>query len=143
MIHNNKAIDILDNLTPEEKEILSRIESKLAKALQEAKDTRYDHLDSIENNNPDFTQKHPELLHPKVLTRGPYEITVTVKAEVSEVDSKGYLSDNISILEKFYHIPIKAKEDYQVYLNKFFDIFHRSLENTCQDLNTNNNDDKS
>lgn len=143
MIPNNNAIDILDNLTPEEKDVLSRIESKLAKALQEAKDTRYDHLDNIENNNPDFAKKHPELLHPKVLTRGPYEITVTVKAEVSEIDSKGYLSDNIAILEKFYHIPVKAKDDYQAYLDKFFDIFHRSLENACQDLNTKNNDDKS
>lgn len=142
MIHNNSAIDILDNLTPEEKEILSKIETKLAKALQEAKDSRYDHLDNI-GDNPDFAKNHPDVLHPKVLTRGPYEITVAVKAEVSEVDSKGYLSDNVSILEKFYHIPIKAKDDYQEYLNKFFDIFHSSLENACQDLNTKNNDDKS
>lgn len=130
--------NIFKDLSAEEKQLLEKIEDKLSSVLNDAKTHKFDHWDNMPDN-PDFSRKHPEVLHPKTLTLGPYEITVTIKAEVSEVDSKGYLSDNIAVLEKFYHIPVKAKEDYEPYMNKFFDIFHDSLEKTCQNFNTKNN----
>jgi hypothetical protein len=134
---NQDHTDIFKDLSTEEKALLEKIETKLSSVLHDAKAHKFDHWDNM-SDNPDFSSKHPEVLHPKTLTVGPYEITVTIKAEVSEVDSKGYLSDNIEVLEKFYHIPVKAKEDYQQYMNKFFEIFHDSLEKTCQNFNTKN-----
>jgi hypothetical protein len=134
---NQDHTDIFKDLSTEEKALLEKIETKLSSVLHDAKTHKFDHWDKM-SDNPDFSSKHPEVLHPKTLTVGPYEITVTIKAEVSEVDSKGYLSDNIEVLEKFYHIPVKAKEDYQQYMNKFFEIFHDSLEKTCQNFNTKN-----
>ena len=127
---------IYDQLTEEEKQLLAKIESKLNSIMQEAKDNRFADID-INNPNivPDFSDKHPDIIHPKHVTIAPHEITFTLKAEVSEIDDKGYLGDIKQVVDKYYHVPVKSKDDWEVYMNKFFDKFHHSLENVCQELN--------
>ena len=132
----NPIDSIYDDLTAEEKLFLSKIETKLAASLEKIKDSKFDHLDDNDPNPvPDFSKKHPEIIHPKNLTKSPHEITIHIKADVSTVDSNGYLSEVVEILEKFYHIPVNAKDEYKLYMEKFFSQLHTALESTCQDLN--------
>jgi hypothetical protein len=128
--------NVYDQLTEEEKQLLSKIEEKLGFVAEEIKDNKFADIDTKDPNIvPDFSEKHPDIIHPKHLTIAPHEITFTLKAEVSEIDDKGYLGDIKQIVEKYYHVPVKAKDDWEVYMNKFFDKFHHSLENVCQELN--------
>ena len=135
---NEDINDIYSLLTDEEKSFLKQIETKIAKGLESIKEHVFDHIDDNDTNNvPDFSKKHPEILHPKNLTKAPHEITINIKADVASIDSNGYLSEVVEILEKFYHIPVKAKDDYKIYLERFFQQFHQALESTCQELNPN------
>jgi hypothetical protein len=127
---------IYDQLTAEEKQLLSKIEEKMGSVVEEMKDDRFDHIDTNDPNGvPDFSKKHPDIIHPKHVTVAPHEITFSLKAEVSEVDDKGYLSSVKEVVNKYYHVPVKAKDDYEIYMNKFFEKFHASLESVCQELN--------
>lgn len=127
---------IYDQLTEEEKQLLAKIENKMNSAVEEIKDTRFMDVDTNNPNGvPDFSEKHPDLIHPKHVTIAPHEITFCLKAEVSEIDDKGYLGDIKEVVNKYYHVPVKAKEDWELYMNKFFEKFHDSLEKVCQELN--------
>jgi len=127
---------IYEQLTEEEKQLLAKIENKLNSVVEEIKDNRFVNIDTDNPNVvPDFSEKHPDLIHPKHLTIAPHEITFLIKAEVSEIDDKGYLGEIKEIVEKYYHVPVKAKDDYEIYMNKFFEKFHSSLESVCQELN--------
>jgi hypothetical protein len=127
---------IYDQLTEEEKQLLSKIEEKMGSVVEEMKDERFANIDTNDPNGvPDFSEKHPDIIHPKHVTIAPHEITFSLKAEVSEVDDKGYLSSVKEVVNKYYHVPVKAKEDWELYMNKFFEKFHNSLENVCQELN--------
>jgi len=127
---------IYDQLTEEEKQLLSKIEKKMGSVVEEMKDERFANIDTNDPNGvPDFSEKHPDIIHPKHVTIAPHEITFSLKAEVSEVDDKGYLSSVKEVVNKYYHVPVKAKEDWELYMNKFFEKFHNSLENVCQELN--------
>jgi len=127
---------IYEQLTEEEKQLLSTIENKLNAAIEEIKDNRFTDID-INNPNgvPDFSEKHPDVIHSKHVTTAPHEITFFIKAEVSEIDDKGYLGEIKEIVEKYYHVPVKAKDDWKIHMDKFFEKFHNSLENVCQELN--------
>jgi hypothetical protein len=127
---------VYDQLTEEEKQLLSKIEEKLGSVVEEIKDNRFANIDINDPNGvPDFSEKHPDVIHPKHVTIAPHEITFSLKAEVSEIDDKGYLGDIKEVVNKYYHVPVKAKDDWEIYMNKFFDKFHQSLENVCQELN--------
>jgi hypothetical protein len=127
---------VYDQLTEEEKQLLSKIEEKLGSVAKEIKDNRFANIDINDPNKvPDFSEKHPDVIHPKHVTIAPHEITFSLKAEVSEIDNKGYLGDIKEVVNKYYHVPVKAKDDWEIYMNKFFDKFHQSLENVCQELN--------
>jgi|LakMenEpi03Aug12_release.lakeMendotaPanAssembly.Ray.scaffolds.fasta_scaffold83752_3 hypothetical protein len=132
-----KEIRLLyENLSPEEKSLFENFELKIGKILEKAQDKK---LDNIDNDEPlDFSEKHPEILHPKHITNAPHEITVYVKAEVSEIDENGHLAETKDLFEKYYHIPVRNQKDYRIYVDKFFEKFHSNLELTCQEIHTNN-----
>lgn len=125
---------IFETLTKEEKQFLEKINTKIVKQLDKLKESQNERLESQADEPVDFSEKHPEIIHKKHLSASPYEITIYIKAEVSEIDDKGYLSELKDLFEKYYHIPVKAKEDYKLYVEKFFAKFHSSLETSCQEI---------
>lgn len=130
----DKISEVIDSFTPEEKLLFQKIQNKLLEGLEEEQDHRYDYIDEIEKNpNFDFSHRHPEVTHPKHITDAPHEIIFYIKAEVSEINSKGELEDIKELVEKYYHIPVKAKEDYSLFMNKFFLQFQETLESTTRD----------
>jgi hypothetical protein len=135
---DNQIKQLYDSLPEHEKRIFANFDQKVAEILLAAKEQR---LDELSTDEPlDFTKKHPEILHPPHITDSPHEITVHVKAEVSEIDENGSLAEIKEIAEQFYHIPIKNKMDYRIYLEKFFEKFHSNLELTCQEIQANQSD---
>jgi len=125
---------IFEKLTEEEKQFLDKINKKIVQHLDKIKEAHFEQLDSQVDTPVDFSEKHPEIIHKKHLSVAPHEITVYIKAEVSEIDDKGYLTEVKDLFEKYYHIPVKAKEDYRLYVEKFFEKFHSSLEKSCQEV---------
>jgi hypothetical protein len=125
---------ISEMLTEEEKQFLEKINKKVVEQLEKIKQERFKELDDQSDTPADFSDKHPEIIHKKHLSSAPHEITVYIKAEVSEIDDKGYLTELKDLFEKYYHIPVGAKEDYKIYVEKFFEKFHSSLETSCQEI---------
>jgi len=125
---------IFERLTSEEKQLLEKINKKVVEELDKIREDQFKHLDDEPDAPIDFSDKHPEIIHKKHLSSFPHEITVYVKAEVTEIDDKGYLKDVKDLFEKYYHIPVKAKEDYKIHIEKFFEKFHSSLEISCQEI---------
>jgi hypothetical protein len=129
-----------DELSEDEKKIVDKFDQKISDIIKEKIEHKYDHL---ENDDPlDFNLKHPDVMHPKHITSSPHEITVFVKAEVSDIDNKGNLSEIKDLFEKYYHIPVPNNTDYMVYVTKFFEKFHSDLEITCQEIHTQDNTKK-
>jgi hypothetical protein len=129
-----------DELSEDEKKIVNKFDQKISDIIKEKIEHKYDHL---ENDDPlDFSLKHPDVMHPKHITSSPHEITVFVKAEVSDIDNKGNLSEIKDLFEKYYHIPVPNNTDYMVYVTKFFEKFHSDLEITCQEIHTQDNTKK-
>lgn len=127
---------IFDELSDSEKSILENIKKKIDAKLEKIKESRFDAIGSAEDNQAiDFSAKHPETIHQKHMTNSPHEITILVHAETSTIDDKGNLSEVVDLLDQYYHIPVKAKEDYKIYLDGFMKKFHTTLEDTCRDLN--------
>lgn len=125
-----------DELSEDEKKILDKFDQKISDIIKEHTEHQYDHL---ENDDPlDFSLKHPEIMHPTHVTSSPHEITVIVKAEVSDIDNKGNLSQIKDLFEQYYHIPVPNNTDYMIYVNKFFEKFHADLEITCQEIHKEN-----
>jgi hypothetical protein len=119
-------------LTPEEKQILIDLEKKISEKIKSIQNHKYDHLD---NDTPlDLSQKHPETISPTHITEAPHEIKITVVAEISSIDDKGYLQDVKDVFRKNYHIPVLTGKDYMVYTEKFFSTFEQKLTATCQEL---------
>jgi DNA replication initiation complex subunit (GINS family) len=135
-VNNIAPIDaIFESLTDEEKQFLEKINNRIVEQLNKIKETRFDHLDEQPSEAPlDFADRHPEIIHKKHLSVSPHEITIYIKAEVSDIDERGYLNEVKDLFEKYYHIPVAAKEDYKVYVEKFFEKFHSSLEDSCQEI---------
>lgn len=135
-----KLKQIYDELSEDEKQILDKFDQKISDIIKEQAEHQYDHL---ENDDPlDFNLKHPEIMHPTHITSSPHEITVYVKAEVSDIDDKGNLSQIKDLFEQYYHIPVPNNTDYMLYVTKFFEKFHADLEITCQEINTQANTKK-
>lgn len=134
-----KIKQLYDELSPEHKQFLENYNAKLTQILQGSPtpDPYYE----LDNDNPlDLNKKHPEILHPKHLSDAPHEIVVYVKAEVSDIDNKGNLSQVKDLCEQYYHIPVPAGRDYSLYMTKFFEKFHSNLELACQEANTEKKD---
>jgi hypothetical protein len=128
--------DIYSSLSKEERDVLDNIQNKLLKAMEIAKEQKFDHIDEESPENvPDFSQKHPEIIHPKHISKAPHEILITVKAEVSEINDQGYIASTKDMTHNYYHIPVPAQVDYEPYTEKFFALFTKSLQDICQDLN--------
>ena len=129
----DKIGEVVNSFTPEEKELFAKIQSKLLEAIEEEQNHRYDYIDDIDKNpNLNLDHRHPEITHPKHITNAPHEIIFYIKAEVSEVNANGELSDTKELVEKYYHIPVKVKEDYHIFMDKFFTQFQDTLQNTCR-----------
>jgi hypothetical protein len=128
-----KTKELYDALPLEHREILENYNKKLSEILQGfATLDPYEHLD---NEEPlDLSKKHPEILHPKHLTDAPHEIVAYLKIEVSNLDNNGNLNEIKDLCEQYYHIPIPAGVDYNLYVSKFFEKFHSNLELSCQEV---------
>jgi hypothetical protein len=130
----DKISEVIKSFTPEEKVLFAKIQNKLIEGIDEELDHRYDYIDEIEkNSNSNFDHRHPEVTHPKHITDAPHEIIFYIKAEVSEVNPNGELADIKELVEKYYHIPVKTKEDYRIFMEKFFTQFQETLQNTCRE----------
>jgi hypothetical protein len=133
--HDTTLVDtVLEMLTEEEKQFLEKINKKVIEQLDKIKQERFKELDDKSDAPVDFSDKHPEIIHKKHLSAAPHEITIYIKAEISEIDDKGHLTELKDLFEKYYHIPVRAKEDYKIYIEKFFEKFHSSLETSCQEI---------
>jgi hypothetical protein len=127
---------IFNDLSDTEKSVLEGIKKKIDEKLEKLKESKFDELDSIDpDKDIDFSDEHPDIIHKKHITNSPHEITILVHAETSTIDDKGNLSEVVDLLDQYYHIPVKAKEDYKIYLDEFMKKFHTTLEDTCRDLN--------
>lgn len=128
--------EAIESFSPEEKRVFEKIQQKLSNSLMQQVDHKYDWMNEIdekEDPEPDFSQKHPDILHPKHITIAPHEIVFYIRAEVSEIDDTGHLKGVKDLAEKYYHIPVKVKEDYSLFMDKFFEQFEQTLANTCRD----------
>jgi hypothetical protein len=123
---------IINNLSKEEQKIFEKIQDKIIESINTMKDSKFDNLDNIDPASS-FSDKNPDLIHPKHITNSPHEILITVTAEVSEVDDKGYLGATKDLMNQHYHIPVKTGEDYSLFLQKFLEQFQQTLESTCRD----------
>jgi predicted Zn-dependent protease with MMP-like domain len=140
---NPKAYDVeeeikklYDQIPENERKIFENFEVKIAEVIAKAKEHT---LDNIDTDKPlDFSEKHPGILHPQKLTTAPHEITVHVRAMVSEIDNDGHLGEPKDLFEQYYHIPVRHQKDYKIYVDKFFEKFHSNLELTCQEVHTEN-----
>lgn len=127
---------IFNDLSDIEKSTLEGIKKKIDEKLKKLREPNLDELDSIDpDKDIDFSTEHPDIIHKKHITNSPHEITILVHAETSTIDDKGNLSEVVDLLDQYYHIPVKAKEDYKIYLDEFMKKFHTTLEDTCRDLN--------
>lgn len=134
MINNNIFDDLL---TEEEKTFLLKIDKKIAAKLEEIKEHKFDHLD---NQDLDLSEKHPEIISKTHITDCPHEIKISVVAEVSSIDDRGFLKDLKDIIKKYYHIPVMTDQNYMDYVDKFFQNFEDKLTATCKEsINNQNN----
>ena len=126
---------IFNDLSDTEKSVLEGIKKKIDEKLEKLKESKFDDLDSIDpDKDIDFSDEHPDIIHKKHITNSPHEITILVHAETSTIDDKGNLSEVVDLLDQYYHIPVKAKEDYKIYLDELMKKFHTTLEDTCRNL---------
>jgi len=123
---------IINSLSEEEQKILEKIQDKITESINTMKDSKFDNLDDTDLASS-FSDKNPDLIHPKHITNSPHEILITVTAEVSEIDDKGYLGATKDLMNQHYHIPVKTGEDYSLFLQKFLEQFQQTLESTCRD----------
>lgn len=127
---------IFSDLSDTEKSVLEGIKKKIDTKLEQMKESKFNDIDSSDlDKQIDFSGKHPHAIHQKHITDSPHEITILVHAETSTIDDKGNLSEVVDLLDQYYHIPVKAKEDYKIYLDEFMKKFHATLEDTCRNLN--------
>lgn len=139
---NNSIDDIVNDLSEEEKLIIEKIQEKLFEHFEKQQKHKREQLETISEGPIDFSEKHPDIIHSKNITTAPNELIFTIKAEASAVNSKGELESVVDIVEKFYHIPLKQKEEYKQYMDNFFDKFHNTLEETCKIINLDNKHEK-
>lgn len=145
MTDTNKNTDtstnsIFDSLDEDEKKLLDKINAKIQKKLEAGYFAEKENLDKQPNTFTDFSKKPvPGIANPKHITDSPHEIAFTIKAEVSSIDNEGNVSAITDIVERFYFIPVKAKDDYKPYMDNFFQQFHEALEKTCVYQNKNQN----
>ena len=111
---------IYNDLTVEEQELLVKLQSKLQDKVNSIVSSKYDDID---NDAPlDLSKQHPEIIEPIHITNSPHEIRVSLSIEVSEVDDKGY-----------YHLPVPAKQDYSIYVNKFVTNLENKMADSCRE----------
>ena len=121
-----------NELTEEEKSLLSKIEEKISQKTKELLDNKYADID---NDQPlDLDLQHPEIMSPRCVTDAPHEIKFEVVSTVSSIDDKGYIKDVKQILTQNYFIPVLAGEDYETYIDKFFEVFKTKLTETCKEV---------
>lgn len=127
-----------ETLTEEEKIFLQKIEQKISEKLKDIDENKYNHLD---NDKPlDLADKHPETIEKQHISGSPHEIKISVVAQISSVDDKGYLNEIKEIIRKNYHIPVVSDQDYNIFANKFFENFENKLTSTCQEMIQSNNE---
>lgn len=122
---------IYNDLTVEEQELLVKLQSKLQDKVNSIVSSKYDDID---NDAPlDLSKQHPEIIEPIHITNSPHEIRVSLSIEVSEVDDKGYLKETKELMKKNYHIPVPAKQDYSIYVNKFVTNLENKMADSCRE----------
>jgi hypothetical protein len=129
--------DVFDTLSEDEKKVLENIQTKLSANLEQQKKEKIDKIENTTDPYIDFSKENPDIIHSKHLTDSANELIFTVRAEASTIGEKGQLVSVVDIIEKFYHIPIDLKEDHKPYMDRFFDNFHNTLEETCKIINLN------
>lgn len=121
-----------DELTEEEKRLLLKLEEKMLQKHQEILENKFSDID---NDKPlDLGSQHPDILTPEYATDSPHEIKFEVVGTVSSIDEKGYIKEAKQMLSQNYFIPVLAGEDYQIYMNKFFEVFKIKLTETCKEV---------
>lgn len=131
----NSFNKIYNSLSEEEKILLESIEAKMTALIEEEKQNKHTQLEALAEQGADFSTKHPDIIHSKHITRFPREIVFSIRAEVTQLDDKGNLASVVELIEKFYHIPVHAEQDHNLYVDNFFNNFHKTLEKTCKILN--------
>lgn len=124
--------EIINELSEDEKLILEKIQNKLFDSFEKQKQESIEKLESTQDPYIDFSKEHPNIIRSKNLTGNPNELVFTIRAEASQIGEKGQLLSIVDIVEKFYHIPIEAHDNYTAHMDKFFENFHNTLEEACK-----------
>lgn len=134
--------EIVNELSDEEKQILDKIQNKLLSSLEDQKNQKNQKLEDIVDPYIDLSTEHPDIIKKKNITGSPNELVFIIKAEASQIGEQGQLLSIVDIIEKFYHIPIQTDDDYKPHIDKFFDKFHTTLEETCRIIHSNKKHEK-
>lgn len=119
-------------LTVEELDIIQKIEQKIENKFKELAKHKYDHLN--DDSPLDLADQHPDVLPKTHITDAPHEIKISMLAEISSIDDKGYLKEVKEVIKKNYHIPVFVGQDYTDCSDKFFKLFEEKLTSTCQEI---------
>ena len=106
-------------LSEEEQKILNSLKDRLNKVVS----------DDIKPKEIDPKYKHDPLedpLHPRHVTDYPRELRIMIDIEMSSKDKEtGALTEVITVLQNWYHIPILENTDYTEKAGKFIDALEQ------------------
>lgn len=109
--------------------------------INEYKQKIIDAFRDVDANNPEELLKYlqanygneiPHLDRPEKLTICPHEIVFSVMASVMEENEKGETIGCKEVCQKNYHIPIPPQNDYNIYMEAFFEHISECIQQSSK-----------